>query len=87
MLFLFGNVKECCIFTYKLILTNNNKMKATTIITHVVKVSYNFIADYFRKGYFFKLAKDICLALILLFIFVAILALAFHLPDLGKALN
>ena len=62
-------------------------MKATTILPHVLKVSYNFVADYFRKGYFFKLLKDLFLALIMLFIFVALLALAFHLPDLGKALN
>ena len=67
--------------------SKTNKMKQTTIITHVLKVSYNFVADYFRKGYFFKLAKDLLLALIMIFIFVAILALAFHLPDLGRALN
>ena len=83
---MFGNVKKCCILAV-LITTKPNTMKATIIITHVLKVSYNFVADYFRKGYFFKLAKDLLLALIMIFIFVAILALAFHLPDLGRALN
>ena len=83
---MFGNVKKCRIFTV-LITTKPNTMKTTTILSHILKVSYNFVADYFRKGYFFKLAKDLLLALIMIFIFVAILALAFHLPDLGRALN
>lgn len=62
-------------------------MKQTTILQHVLKTGYNFIADYFRKGYFFKLAKDLLLALILLFIFVAIIVLAFNVGTLGAALN
>jgi len=53
----------------------------------LLDVPKNYVKEYFTKGYFFRLVKDVILFIIVLFILVMFMVLVFNLPELADKLN
>ena len=65
---------------------NSNKIR-TTYLKALLDVPKNYVKEYFTKGYFFRLIKDLILFTIVLFILVMFMVLVFNLPELADKLN
>ena len=53
----------------------------------LLDVPKNYVKEYFTKGYFFRLIKDLILFTIVLFILVLFMVLVFNLPELANKLD